>query len=347
MKTLKQIFPMIREREEILEDIRSNPELKKTYEGWNEEYQTEFLDICSGARGFKFLYDGFFKEIMNPDKVPERLEEILSLLLGRTVSILKVLPKEGGQLASEHSLVIMDIVVKMDDGSYANVELQRLGYAFPGQRSACYSSDLLLRQYSMVKRQRGKRFTYKDVRKVYTIIFFEKSPKDFKAYPNDYVHHFKQRSDTGLPMELLQEFFFIPLDIYKKSPHNKDKKTRLDAWLTFFSIDTPGEIERFLEVYPDFKEIYEEIYQLCLNIERVMEMFSKELQMLDENTVKYMVEEMREEIDAQKVQIDALSQTNDALMQTNGEQSKRLDEQSQMIEQLQMELLALQNQLKR
>ncbi len=41
----------------------------------------------------------------------------------------------------------MDIVVELEDGSIANVEAQKIGYAFPGQRSACYSADLLLRQY--------------------------------------------------------------------------------------------------------------------------------------------------------------------------------------------------------
>lgn len=51
-------------------------------------------------------------------------------------------------------LLAMDIVVELGDGSIANVEMQRIGYLFPGQRSACYSADLLLRQY---KRLRGSR----------------------------------------------------------------------------------------------------------------------------------------------------------------------------------------------
>lgn len=340
---LKELFPMIRERETILKEIQSNSKFALTYATWSEEQQKEFLDICSGAHGFKFLYDGFFKEIMNPDAVPERLEEILSLLLGHTVSILQVLPNEGGRISGENSLLIMDIVIEMDDGSVANVEIQKIGIAFPGQRSACYSSDLLLRQYKRVKSKKQKLFSYKDIQKVYTIIFFEKSPKDFKDYPTDYIHHFSQRSDTGLHMELLQEFFFIPLDIYKNSPHNKDITTRLDAWLTFFSTDTPDEIIHLLEAHPDFKKIYEEIYQLCQNMERVMDMFSEELRILDENTIKYMVEEMQEEIDQQKVVIEKNKQRIDEQSQTIDEQSQTIDEQLQMIKKLQSELKALRN----
>ena len=34
-----------------------------------------------------------------------------------------------------------------EDGGLADIEIQKIGYAFPGERSACYSADLLLRQY--------------------------------------------------------------------------------------------------------------------------------------------------------------------------------------------------------
>jgi hypothetical protein len=58
------------------------------------------------------------------------------------------------RIADETSLLITDIVVELEDGSIANVEMQKIGYLFPGQRCACYSADLLLRQY---KRVRGER----------------------------------------------------------------------------------------------------------------------------------------------------------------------------------------------
>ena len=206
------------------------------------------------------LYDSFFKEIFDPDVKPERLEELLSLLLKQRVKILKVLPNDSTRIADESSLLIMDIVVQLEDGSIANVECQRIGYKFPGQRSACYSADLLLRQYKRVRGEKGKKFSYKDIKKVYSIIFYEQSPKEFHAFPNDSIHYSKQKTNTGVEVELLQEFLFIPLDIMKKIYENNGIRNKLEAWLIFLSDDNPETIIRLLEEYPEFREMYEEVY---------------------------------------------------------------------------------------
>ena len=220
---LKQYFPMIREREDIKQEICENPKLLEKYREWDEEQQEEFLDYCTGVKGVKILYDAFFKEIMNPENTPERLNELLSLLLGQSVTIKRVLPGDSTRLADEQSLLIMDILVELADTSLANVEVQKIGYRFPGQRSACYSSDLLLRQYKRVKGEKKKAFSYKDIKSVYTIVFFETSIKEFHEYPQNYIHKFKQQSDTGLELELLQKYVFIPLDIFHGIYHNDGK----------------------------------------------------------------------------------------------------------------------------
>ena len=94
-KKLKDCFPMIREEKELLAEIRESETLRRTFQGWPEEKQRIFLDCCTGARGVKMLYDSFFKEYHEPEKNPERIEELLSLLLDRRVRILKVLPWRG------------------------------------------------------------------------------------------------------------------------------------------------------------------------------------------------------------------------------------------------------------
>ena len=66
------------------------------------------------------------------------------------------------------------------------------------------------------------------------------------------------------------------------------------------SSDEPEDIARLITDYPEFKVIYDEVYNLCLNVEKVMEMFSKELKELDQNTVQLMIDEIQEEIDSQK-----------------------------------------------
>ena len=357
---LKQYFPMIREREDIKQEIRENPKLLEKYREWDEEQQEEFLDYCTGVKGVKILYDAFFKEIMNPENTPERLNELLSLLLGQSVTIKRVLPGDSTRLADEQSLLIMDILVELADTSLANVEVQKIGYRFPGQRSACYSSDLLLRQYKRVKGEKKKAFSYKDIKSVYTIVFFETSIKEFHEYPQNYIHKFKQQSDTGLELELLQKYVFIPLDIFRGIYHNDGKSNgknsanrcwnKTEAWLTFLSTDEPEIIIELIRQYPEFKEMYEEIYVMCQNVEKVMEMFSKELIQLDRNTVQYMIDEMQDTIDVQKEELEAKQETIDTqkgeLEQqkaTISTQKNELEEQKTTINTQKEELEAKQN----
>ena len=313
---LKKYFPMIREREELLAEITENRALRERFAGWEKGQQEAFLDICTGVRGLKFLYDGFFKEILNPEYVPERFNDFLSCLLGQRVRVLKVLPGDSVRIADEASLLITDIVVELEDGSIANVEMQKIGYLFPGQRCACYSADLLLRQYKRVRGEKKKKFSYRDIKNVYTIVLFEKSPKEFHEYPEKYCHFFEQKSDTGLKLELLQKYVLIPLDIFVKYQQNRDIDERRDAWLTLLACDEPEKIVTLIDKYPEFCEIYREGYEICRNTERVMEMFSKELYELDRNTVQYMMDEQQETIDAQKETIDTQQETINAQQKT-------------------------------
>lgn len=82
---LKAYFPMIRTREEILRDIQQNINLTERFYSWKEEQREEFMDFCTGVKGVKMLYDAFFKEIMNPETVPERLEDFLEVFLPRYI----------------------------------------------------------------------------------------------------------------------------------------------------------------------------------------------------------------------------------------------------------------------
>ncbi len=300
---LKQYFPMIHERENLLRYIQASPVLMQQFNGWDPHQQEEFLGFCTGARGVKILYDSFFKEILNPEYTPERLNRLLSVLLRTNVKIKYVLPGDSTRIADEGSLLIMDIVVELDDGSLADVEAQKLGYAFPGQRSACYSADLLLRQYKRLRDERKKKFSYYEIKEVYTIVFMEESPVEFREFPGDYLHYFEQHSDTGLKLDLLQKYLFIPLDIFGQNIQNEGIRSETDAWLAFLSQDDPEIILRLIDTYPEFRPMYEDVYRLCQNVEKIMGIFSEELRILDRNTVQYMMDEMQAEIDSQKAQL--------------------------------------------
>ena len=211
---LKKFFPRIREREEILREIKNDTGLLTVFSEWKEEQQEEFLEICSGAKGVKMMYDSFFKEAMNPESDPSRLSDFLSAVLQQRVRVLKMLPNDSVRIASESALLITDIVVEFEDGSIANVEVQKIGYMFTGERAACYSADLLLRQYKRLRDERKKNFRYGDIKTVYTVVLFEKSPKEFHAYKHEYLHYIEAKSNTGIELNLLQKYCFIPLDIF-------------------------------------------------------------------------------------------------------------------------------------
>lgn len=200
-----------------------------------------------------------------------------------------------------------------------------------------------------VKGEKKKAFSYKDIKSVYTIVFFETSIKEFHEYSQNYIHKFKQQSDTGLELELLQKYVFIPLDIFRGITHN-NLRNKTEAWLTFLSTDEPEIIIELISQYPEFKEMYEEIYVMCQNVEKVMEMFSKELIQLDRNTVQYMIDEMQDTIDVQKEELEAKQETIDTqkgeLEQqkaTISTQKNELEEQKTTINTQKEELEAKQN----
>ena len=97
-------------------------------------------------------------------------------------------------------------------------------------------------------------------------------------------------------MELLQEYFFIALDVFRKFSYPKDKD-ELTAWLSLLVTENLEEAKRLVQDYPWLQEIYEEIAMLRHRPEEVLGMFSEALRILDQNTVKYMIEELQKQLE--------------------------------------------------
>lgn len=137
---------MIRTRNEILGEIKNSPKLERCFYSWTTAEQNQFLDFCTGQKGVKILYDSFFKEILNPEYNPARLEKLLSVFLKQKVKIVFILPNDTVRLSDEMTLLITDIIVQLKDGSLVNLEVQKIGYTFPGSvqpamvRTLCFVS---------------------------------------------------------------------------------------------------------------------------------------------------------------------------------------------------------------
>ena len=137
-----------------------------------------------------------------------------------------------------------------------------------------------------------------------------------KVFSKDiYIHRFQQQSDSGIELNLLQEYTFICLDIFDNIIHNEGRKIdgRLEEWLVFLKEDDPDMIIKLLEQNSEFRDIYEEIYNICRNSERMMGMFSKELEILDRNTVKLMIDELDEALGEEREKVKAIKQERETL----------------------------------
>ena len=154
---LKRYFPMIREREELLDEISRKDSLRILYEQLSSETKKEFLDFYTGMKGAKILRDSFFKEVMNPEYAPQRLEGLLGILLGHKVRIVKVLPNDSTRIADETSLLITDIIVELEDGSLANVEIQKIdiNFATPSELDHPYIGPKLMRKIVKQRQLKG------------------------------------------------------------------------------------------------------------------------------------------------------------------------------------------------
>lgn len=352
-KTLRDYFTELPTEQELRMKIEGRDDLRGLFDSWEEEQQQRYLDVCTGKRGFRILYDSYFKEVLNPEYDPSRLESFLETVIGEPVRIVKVLPNDSVRLDDENTLLVTDIIVELQDGSIANIEVQKIGYMFTGPRCSCYLSDMMLRQYRRIRARKNEPFSYRKIKKVYLIVLYEQSPRELKTMPDTYLHRTQHVFDTGLQLDLLQRCILIPLDIFKKCMQNKAINTLLEAWLTFLSEDNPERVAQLLQAFPQFAEMYRTLYSMSKDMVKMMGFFSEELRMMDKNTVQYMIDEQQAEIDKQKVtieeqleKIDQQQATIDDNFKTIDQQQATIDDNLKTIDQQKATIDALQEQIR-
>ena len=114
----------------LLED---NPALKLAYSqlAFNPDLGQRFQDYMCGVKTLPLTYDPFFKKIFDVHEHPERLSSLISSIIGKKVIVKEVLNSEH-RIFKDSPLLVMDILVELEDGSYSNVEIQKIGYYFSG-----------------------------------------------------------------------------------------------------------------------------------------------------------------------------------------------------------------------
>ena len=182
--TLSEIFGAPIGREESIAQIAASPETKAAFQSLSFGAKEEMIAFFQNQKIPPITSDPFFKKLFNPTEHPDRLRDFLSCILQKEISSLTPLPLEGIKLAEESSFVVLDLVVQTADGETIDVEMQKIGYDFPGQRSDCYAADFIMRQYAKEKAERGKQFNYRDLCPVYVIVLMEQSSSVFRKSEN-------------------------------------------------------------------------------------------------------------------------------------------------------------------
>ena len=361
----------LRNYEAALHSLEENPSTRHMY-GYlisDKEWFDRFTGFFAGKKTLPLLYDPFFKMIFNPVESRARLSELVSCILGQHVTVIEVFPDTS--YAFVNSFVIMDMVVRLDDGSITNIEIQKVPYDFPAARISCYSADLVLRQFRMLQgmneRQRnyydndtvtwktgkagnetskmkgGKELSktagstsdkpsYENMKKVHTIIFFEKSSSSLKS-PKDkrlYFHVGKTVFNTEINMKLLQEYHLISLDTFRKYRYSDIIEGRIDSadidcddtqyenrltekmkrdrlmYLSLFTAETPGEINQLVALFPELFPIRQKIREYLTRPEEVLNMFSEALRILDNNTAELMADRYKAQLETAKIEVKAV-----------------------------------------
>lgn len=230
---------------DFLSAIRNNPRLALLYDNFkrssstNRGWADRLDDYINHKKTLPLLYDPFFKKLFNGDEHKERLSDLVSSIIGQEVTIIDILPSESSSF--EDSFIIMDMIVRLSDGSIANIEVQKIASLFPGERLSCYSADAIMRQYHRLSSStktasynddivvtdmlsndtesiKRKAFSYKDMKNVHTIVLFENSNSNLISpiNPKLYFHVGTTKFNTQIDFPLLQRYHMISLDTFRK-----------------------------------------------------------------------------------------------------------------------------------
>ncbi len=150
----------------------------------------------------------------------------------------------------------------------SSYKIQRSGIELSSKRAACYSADLVTRQYAITQGQAKSEIDYDIISLSTRSLFSRKARANSRKQRNagissKYKHFFQQKSDTGVKLELLQYYAYICLDVFKEEKPRIGEK--IDTWLEFLTIQDTDKMEAFLKKNKSFQTVYERVILNIIN----------------------------------------------------------------------------------
>ena len=322
----------------------------------NEEWIGRYENFLKGKKSLPLLYDPFFKKIFNPVERGDRLSELVSCLLGQKVTVLEVFPNEDSQFLGVMIIMDMVVMmsdgsianIEIQKISY-DFQAERISCYSADLVLRQYKMITGNREIGGAGSDGGSmkgssKPSYKDMRPVHTIILFENSSSSLISEVDKalYFHVGKTKFNTGIKIKLLQDYVLVSLDTFKKYRYSDIRKGRIEVtkydydrtqysekqvtekmkldrlkYLSLFVAETPVEIERLIEIFPDLESVRQDINEYLERPREVLNMFSEALRILDRNTAELMVDRMKDEMDELKVQKGKLEAQNGELEAQN------------------------------
>ena len=153
------------------------------------------------------------------------------------------------------------------------------------------------------------------------------SSREFLSATDQFLHHRDISYSSGICLPETVDITYISLDTFRSTVQN-NIETEVMAWLTFLSKDDPESVIALIERHPQFLSYYQDIAAFRQNPEELINMFSEALYILDKNTERLMVDELRAEVEAKKSENEALKSDNQALES----EKKSLESEKQALE---------------
>ena len=322
----------------------------------NEEWIGIYENFLKGKKSLPLLYDPFFKKIFNPVERRDRLSELVSCLLGQKVTVLEVFPNEDSQFLGVMIIMDMVVMmsdgsianIEIQKISY-DFQAERISCYSADLVLRQYKMITGNRKIRGAGSDGGSmkgssKPSYKDMRPVHTIILFDNSSSSLISEVDKalYFHVGKTKFNTGIKIKLLQDYVLVSLDTFKKYRYSDIRKGRIEVtkydydrtqyseklvtekmkldrlkYLSLFVAETPVEIERLIEIFPDLESVRQDINEYLERPREVLNMFSEALRILDRNTAELMVDRMKDEMDELKVQKGKLEAQNGELEAQN------------------------------